>query len=132
MRVANVVLALVVLGLSYVVRADLSLMVALIVTALLTLLTALPIERGFLIKGFAVLNTVLMFYYFYRFFTVVPTLELHWFTQVQYANIWIVLVGGFVSMHVLADNSCCLKRDLEEPKLFSWSQIRANLTERHA
>lgn len=120
------------MGLVYFVRFDLLLVVALITTSVLTLLTVLPTVRELLIRAFAVINTLLMFFYFFRFFSVVPILSERWYTEVDYLPIWVVLIGAIATMHVLADNSCCLKRELENPVRLTLPRFWASSRERHA
>ena len=115
MKVINGIVAVLLIGLAYYVRIDTLLVIALLTTSVLTFLTLLPSLREIFIRGFAVINMVFMFFYFYRFFTAVPVLHHRWYAEIEYFPIWIVLIGAFASMHVLADNSCCLKRALEDP-----------------
>lgn len=100
-------------GATYFVRQDVLLMTTVLATALLAVLTLLPRIQVVLLAGFAFLNALLMFFYFYRFFSAAPMLDYTWYTQVEYMPIWVVLLGGFASMYILADNSCCLKREQE-------------------
>lgn len=115
MKVVNSIVAVLLIGLAYYVRVDTLLVVALLTTSVLTFLTLLPTLRAVFIRGFALINMIFMFFYFYRFFSVVPILHHRWYIEIEYFPIWIVLIGAFASMHVLADNSCCLKRELEDP-----------------
>ena len=115
MTVISCIVAVLLLGLAYYVRVDTLLVIALLTTSVLTFLTLFPSLREVFIRGFAFINMIFMFFYFYRFFTAVPVLHHRWYTEIEYFPIWIVLIGAFASMHVLADNSCCLKRELEDP-----------------
>ncbi|MCY4095198.1 MAG: hypothetical protein OXG05_08745 [Gammaproteobacteria bacterium] len=115
MKVISCIVAVLLLGLAYYVRVDTLLVIALLTTSVLTFLTLFPSLREVFIRGFAFINMIFMFFYFYRFFTAVPVLHHRWYTEIEYFPIWIVLIGAFASMHVLADNSCCLKRELEDP-----------------
>ncbi len=115
MKVIHGIVAVLLIGLAYYVRVDTLLVIALLTTAVLTLLTLIPSLREVFIRGFALINTIFMFFYFYRFFSAVPVLHHQWYAEIEYFPIWIVLIGAFASMHVLADNSCCLKRELENP-----------------
>ena len=132
MKIVNCLIGVLLLGLVYFIRFDPLLVVALLTTAALTLLTVLPSVREVFIRGFALINTLFMFFYFYRFFSAVPLLDDRWFVQIDYLPIWIVLIGAFASMHVLADNSCCLKRELENPVQLTIPRFWASSRERHA
>ena len=110
MKVINCILALLLLGSSYFVRYDPLLLFTVLTTAVLALLTLFPSVRDMVMSGYALLNTLLMFFYFYRFFSAVPMLDSSWYLRPEYAPIWVVLIAAFASMHILADNSCCLKR----------------------
>lgn len=132
MKVVNFLIAVLLIGLVYLVRFDTLLVVALLTTSALTLLTLLPSVREVFIRGFALINMLFMFFYFYRFLSAVPLLHHRWYTEFEYLPIWIVLIGAFASMHVLADNSCCLKRELENPVQLSIPRFWASSRERHA
>ena len=132
MKLINCLLAVLLIGLVYFVRFDALLVVALLTTSALTLLTLLPSIREVFIRGFALINTLFMFFYFYRFFSAVPVLDHRWYVEMDYFPIWIVLIGAFASMHVLADNSCCLKRELETPVQLTIPRFWAGSRERHA
>ena len=133
MKVVSCLLAALLVLSAYYVRLDSLLAIALLITAALTLLTLAPSVRATLIRSYALINMALMFFYFYRFFSAVPLLDYGWYMQLDYAPIWIVLLGGFVSMHVLADNSCCLKREATEPVTPpTLPRVWAALRERHA
>ncbi len=132
MKVINCLIAVLLIGLVYFIRFDPLLVVALLTTAALTLLTLLPSVRDVFIRGFAIINTLFMFFYFYRFFSAVPVLDHRWYAEMEYLPIWIVLIGAIASMHVLADNSCCLKRELENPVQLTIPRFWASSRERHA
>ncbi len=131
MKIFNFFLAITLLCLTYFVRFDLLLVVALCTTSLLALLTIVPSVRVMLIRGCALINMVFMFFYFFRFFIAVPMLDQRWYLQAEYIPMWVVLVGGFVSMHILADNSCCLKRELEQSAPLTLPRLWMNSHERH-
>lgn len=116
LRVINGLLAIVLVALIYFVRLDSLLVFTLTVSASLCLLSLFPNMRHFLVVSFAILNAALMFFYFYRFFSVVPLLEHDWYIQLRYAPICVVLFAGFSSMYILAHNSCHLKREFEIPE----------------
>lgn len=132
MKVLNGAIAVLLIGLAYLVRYDTLLVVALLTTSALTLLTLLPSVREVFIRGFALINMLFMFFYFYRFFSAVPLLHHRWYAEIDYLPIWIVLIGAFAAMHVLADNSCCLKRELENPVQLTIPRFWASSRERHA
>ena len=132
MKLANCILAAVLVCMTYFVRFDLLLVVALFTTALLSVLTLFPSVREMLIRSYAVLNMLLMFFYFYRFFSAVPLLETRWYVQIEYLPIWIVLVGAFASMHILADYSCCLKRETKSSEHMGLLHTGVQLRERRA
>ncbi|MYD44448.1 MAG: hypothetical protein F4W90_11235 [Gammaproteobacteria bacterium] len=132
MKVANGILAVALFAMAFLVRHDIVLCSALCATAILTLLTLLPSVRQPFIRVYAAVNTCLMFFYFYTFFAAVPLLEHSWFLQLEYAHHMVVLVAGIASMHILADNSCCLKRTLETPIGFEWPRFWTNWRERIA
>jgi len=131
-KAINCLLAALLIGLAYFVRFDTFLVVALLTTSVLTLLTLFPSVRAMLIRSYALINTVMMFFYFYRFFSAVPLLDHRWYVQIDYLPIWVVLIGAFASMHVLADNSCCLKREYENPERLAFPRFWVNSRERHA
>lgn len=126
MKILNSLIAILLIGLAYIVRLDTLLVIALLTTSVLTFLTLLPSVREAFIRGFALINMLFMFFYFYRFFSAVPVLHHRWYTEIEYFPIWIVLIGAFASMHVLADNSCCLKRELENPVQLSFPRFWAS------
>lgn len=132
MRTINLLLAIALVGMAYLVRLDTLLVVALLITAVLATLAVLPFVGQSFIRVFACVNALLMFFYFFRFFSAVPLLDYHWYAQVEYVPIWVVLVAGFASMHILADNSCCMKRELDETTQFSWSRLWGSSRERVA
>ena len=131
MKLLNCSLAALLLLAVLVLRPDSYLSGALLVSALLAILTLNPKFRVSVMTGVATLNMILMFYFFYRFFSVVPTLEANWFVHSTHVDSWLALLGGFASMHVLADNSCCLKREFEAPAEAGLTRLIRNYRERH-
>ena len=136
MKVANCVLAVVLLAMAFYVRADSLLAAALILTALLSVLTLFTSVWELLLRVYAVLNMLLMFFYFFLFFDAVPHIEARWYAHLEHLPIWVVLIGAFASMHILADFSCCLKRDIDEKMLeddanSSWDDVVESQPESH-
>lgn len=117
MKVANCVLAVVLLAMAYYVRSDSLLAGAICLTALLSVLTVFSSVGHVLLRLYAVLNMLLMFFYFYLFFDAIPDMTSRWYVHLENLPIWVVLVGAFASMHILADFSCCLKKDVDETLL---------------
>ena len=130
MKLVNCFVAAVLVGAVVLVRPDEYLSGALLIAALLSVLTLYPVDRVSLMTSIALLNMVLMFYFFYRFFSLVPGFELHWFMNPAYAEAWLSLLGGFSAMHILADNSCCLKREFEASSEAAASRVLLTLRNR--
>ena len=114
--VLNALLAITFLGFSYLVRLDIVLVSALVMSAALSFFSLLPRIKPSFVTTFALVNATLMFFYFYRFFSAVPMLDHRWYAQIEYVPVWVVLLAGFSSMYILASNSCYLKREFEIPK----------------
>lgn len=120
MKTFNCILALILVVSAYFVRHDPILLFAVVTSTTLALLTLMPNVQSMVISASVFLNTLLMFFYFYRFFAAVPDLESNWYASVENMHLWVMLLGAFASMHILADNTCCLKRtekDVSETKL---------------